>query len=104
MAAAYAACFFTHMTWLASGASPHTKDDLGAEPLHLAVREGHIGAARTIVKHVSQHDAQKAKGLIGALNANGSTILHLAVENGQLESVRFAIKVCRGASLCIGIC
>ena len=85
---------FTHVTWFASGASPHKRDELGAEPLHLAVREGHTDTARIIVKHVSQHDPQKIDDLIGALDADGSTILHLAVENGRLETVRFAIEVC----------
>jgi ankyrin repeat protein len=77
--------------------------DNGCTPLHAAVKLGHDGVARILLRHGAALDAFAAAGLgmsdwlaqlgadLGAADANGWTPLHWASSCGRSETVRYLL-------------
>eukprot|EP00117_Sycon_ciliatum_P028072 scpid18171/ scgid2366/ Transient receptor potential cation channel subfamily A member 1 homolog len=75
---------------LNAGSDPFHADELGSLPIHLAAREGHIDTAKAMAKHVTKSQPLALESLMGAVDGEGGTILHEAVNNGNFEMVKFA--------------
>ena len=85
------------------GCCPRARNDVGDTPLHIAARMGWLGAALAFMQKVDRFPGQRPSGLFfdgadpQALNQQGQTALHAAVEGGNGALVRALVR--RGVPL-----
>ena len=88
---------------LAHGATPDVRDNHGNTALHVAVTKGHLTCVEALTKHLTYEDVKDIPYSVpfklipqnfGIMNAEGETVIHLAVKNLHtgINIVRYLVK------------
>lgn len=75
------------LTLLSAGAKAEAYNDfLGVAPIHIAAKKGNVGLAKLLLEGVANNKAN-----VDAMNRSGSTALHIASEQGDVQMVEYLL-------------